>query len=105
MKAGIVGGLIAVGIAVTAGSVALSGSVTRPPLAFQGNNWAIVQWVDWKDVDPMCRELGVVTQPGQQIQACTKGRLIIRPNPCPLSGYSANLDCHELGHINGHTHG
>ena len=104
MKPGVLAGLVAVALATAAGSVALSGSVLRPPMEFQGNNWAVVNWVDWRQVDPMCRELGAVTQPGERIQACTQGRYIIRPNPCPLSGYSADLDCHELGHVNGWAH-
>jgi hypothetical protein len=97
-------GLIAVALAAAVGSAALSGSVLRPPLAFQGSNWAIVEWVDWKDVDPRCRQLGSVTAPNMRIQGCTQGRMMILPNPCPLVGYSADIACHELAHVNGWRH-
>lgn len=97
----ILAALVSIGAGAAVASAALGGSVLRPPLRFQGNNWALVQWVDWKDVDPMCRELGAKTAPGRVIQACTREHYMIRPNPCPLSGYSADVDCHELGHVNG----
>lgn len=104
MKPGVLAGLVAVAVATTAGSVAMSSRVLRPPLAFQANNWAIVEWVDYGQVDTRCQELGAVRGPSERIQACTKGRYIIRPNPCPLSGYSADLDCHEMAHVNGWRH-
>jgi hypothetical protein len=102
MKAGIVGGVVAVGIAVTAGSVALSGSVLRPPSAFHGDTWAVVQWQDITQVDAACRDLGAAGD--GRIQGCAKGRMVILPNPCRLTGFYADVSCHEMAHLNGYRH-
>lgn len=76
--------------------------VLRPPERFQGDGWAIVTWVDVAQVDAACRQMGA--EADGRIQGCAKGRNVILPNPCRLEGYSADVTCHELGHVNGWTH-
>ena len=98
-RAGIL--LVAAAIVVVACSVASSG-VVRPPERFQGDNWAVVTWVDIAEVDTVCREAGA-TEAGR-IQGCARGRNVILPNPCRLEGFSAEVTCHELGHVNGWSH-
>ncbi|WP_299009899.1 hypothetical protein [uncultured Caulobacter sp.] len=92
---------IAAGALVVACSDQASG-VVRPPEIFQGDNWAVVQWVDVAEVDAACRAAGAAAD--GRIQGCAKGRNLILPNPCRLDGYSADVTCHELGHVNGWTH-
>ena len=102
MRPGILIGLVVVAVATAAGSVALSGSVLRPPARFHGDTWAIVQWVDITRVDAACREMGATGN--GRIQGCAKGRSVILPNPCRLDGFSADVTCHEMAHINGWGH-
>lgn len=92
---------LAVVAVVVACSVASSG-VVRPPERFQGDNWAVVTFVDIAQVDAACREAGA-TDIGR-IQGCATGRNVILPNPCRLEGFSAEVSCHELGHVNGWSH-
>jgi hypothetical protein len=91
----------AVTVAAAACSDQASG-VLRPPERYQGDNWAIVTWVDVAEVDAACRQMGA--EADGRIQGCAKGRNVILPNPCRLEGYSADVTCHELGHVNGWTH-
>jgi hypothetical protein len=83
-------------------SVAAGSNVLRPPPAFRGDNMAVVQWVDITQVDAACREVGVAAW--GNIQGCAKGPMVILPNPCQLKGYSADVSCHELAHVNGWVH-
>jgi len=93
--------LIAAGALVVACSVASSG-VLRPPEHFQSDNWAVVSFVDIGQVDAACRQMGATD--GGRIQGCARGRNVILPNPCRLEGFSAEVSCHELGHVNGWVH-
>ena len=94
--------LVSVGIGAAVWSAAAGSNVLRPPLAFQGDTWAVVQWVDITKVDAACREMGANV--GGRIQGCAKGRAVILPNPCRFEGFSADVTCHELAHVNGWSH-
>lgn len=82
----------------------LASSVLRPPQRFHGDNWAIVEWVGITQVDQRCRELGAMRAENKRFQGCVRDRHMILPNPCPLIGYSADITCHELAHVNGWAH-
>ena len=100
----LVGAIGAAGL-VVACSVASSG-VVRPPERFQGDNWAVVTFVDIAQVDAACRQMGAVYHgpDGGRIDGCAQGRNVVLPNPCRLDGHMAQISCHELGHVNGWSH-
>ena len=91
--------LISIGLSAVVWSVAIGGSVLRPPMVFQGDTWAFVRWVDITKVDQACRDMGATVS--GRIQGCSKGRNVVLPNPCRLEGYSADVTCHEMAHVNG----
>lgn len=71
----------------------------QPPLALQHDGQAHVKFMARGEVTAACEALGA---PEAAIAACTKGSLIVLPNPCqwPLHEAYAELACHELGHRN-----
>lgn len=93
--------LLLAGLVLAACTVASSG-VVRPPDRFQGDNWAVVTFVDIAQVDHACRQMGAVAD--GRIDGCANGRNVVLPNPCRLEGHMAEISCHELGHVNGWTH-
>ena len=100
MKRSVIAALAAVVLAGS--SFAFSSTVLRPPAAFHADAWAIVQWEDITQVDAACRDLGALGN--GRIQGCAKGRMVILPNPCRLTGFYADVSCHEMAHINGWQH-
>lgn len=73
----------------------------HPPTKYQGNNSAIVVFVDIDKVDAGCRNIGGVGD--YNIRGCEKGGVIVFPNPCqwPNKSDLRDLMCHELAHANG----
>lgn len=94
--------LLVAGVALIAACTVASSGVLRPPEHFRGDNWAVVTWVDIAQVDGACRQMGA-TDSGR-IQGCAHGRSVVLPNPCRLEGFSAEVSCHELAHVNGWSH-
>lgn len=69
-----------------------------PPVAYQGDTFGIVFFVD--DAASLCG----VPPPGYRILGCHKDGTIVMPNPCKeeyVGEAYAKLMCHEMGHRNG----
>jgi len=76
----------------------------QPPQALQHDASAHVKFIARGKVTPACEDLGAA--PERTIEACTRGTLIVMPNPCRWPGREsyAELMCHELGHVSGWRH-
>lgn len=75
-----------------------------PPVRFQDNNVAVVQFTDQAGIHKYCG----TPEPGFQIIACRRqaengASVLFMPNPCLTGGleFYAKIACHELGHVNG----
>lgn len=79
------------------------------PARFQGDNAAVVYFINTKDLQTMC---GGDAPEGYYYAGCSGTRdgvpVIALPNPCQFDNEPyAHIACHELGHRNGWpaTHG
>lgn len=78
-----------------------------PPMEFQGNNSASIEFMSAESVNSYCRMLMGPSQPPENmvVLGCTIRNSVVMPNPCSHAEESyAALMCHELGHVNGWTH-
>ncbi len=73
-----------------------------PPSAYQGNNSAIIHFIDFEEAPKYC---GHPYAGGCQPEDVRGRPNIIVPNPCKYTeqAYAAIL-CHELAHVNGWEH-
>ena len=91
--------LALIGLAVTACATMQSiDPVQTPPVRFQSDTTASVEFMAAEAIMPRCIERGAMVL----ANACADRELITITNPCayPSESFAKRL-CHELGHING----
>ena len=90
--------LALIGLAVTACATMQSiDPVQTPPVRFQRDTTASVEFIAAERIIPRCLERGATVL----ANACADRELITITNPCAYPGESyAKRLCHEMGHIN-----
>ena len=90
--------LALIGLSITACATLQSiDPVQTPPVRFQSDTTASVEFIAAERIIPRCLERGAMIL----ANACADRELITITNPCAYPGESyARRLCHELGHIN-----